>query len=150
MSSLDGSDNLLILKAELVANNLELTFGQDDVNIFREKLHRFGHQVFKVVEPMEGESHNLQKPMLMSSHCLNLHMKVVQFPLIVEAHQGSKMPRRRNAPIPLLILKLLGLLIARVGASITLCREPWRLVSRFSSSSASASKVDNQSSFMWR
>ena len=150
MSSLDGSDNLLILKAELVANNLELTFGQGDVNILGEKLQHFGHQVFKVVEPMEGESHNLQKPMLMSSHCLNLHMKVVQFPLIVEAHQGSKMPRRRNAPIPLLILKLLGLLIARVGASFTLCREPWRLVSRFSSSSASASKVDNQSSFMWR
>jgi len=113
VSSLDGSDNLLILKAELVANNLELTFGQGDVNILGEKLHHFGHQVFKVVEPMEGESHNLQKPMLMSSHCLNLHMKVVQLPLIVEAHQGSKMPRRRNAPMPILILKLLWFLIAR-------------------------------------
>jgi len=88
--------------------------------------------------------------MLMSSHCLNLHMKVVQFPLIVEAHQGSKMPRRRNAPMPILILKLLWLLIARAGASFTLGREPWRLVSRPSSSSASASEVDNQSSFMWR
>ena len=43
MSSLDGSDNLLILKAELVANNLELTFGQGDVNILGEKLHHFGH-----------------------------------------------------------------------------------------------------------
>jgi hypothetical protein len=150
VSSLDGSDNLLILKAELVANKLELTLSQGDVNILGEKLHHFGHQVFKVVEPMEGESHNLQKPMLMSSHCLNLHMKVVQFPLIVEAHQGSKMPRRRNAPMPILILKLLWLLIARAGASFTLGREPWRLVSRPSSSSASASEVDNQSSFMWR
>jgi hypothetical protein len=99
VSSLDGSNDLPILKVELVANNLEHTLSQGDVNILGEKLQHFGHQVFKVVEPMEGDSHNLQKPMLMSSHCLNLHMNVAQFPTIVgncwactivEAHQGSK------------------------------------------------------------
>ncbi len=47
--------------------------------------------------------------------------------------------------MPLLILKLLGSLIARVGALFTLGKEPGRLVKRSNSSSASASAVDNKS-----
>jgi hypothetical protein len=90
VGSLDGADDLLILETELVTDNLVLTLGQGNVNILGEKIHNFGHQVFEVFEPMEADSHNLQKSVLTGSHGLNLLTDVAQLPTVVETHQGSK------------------------------------------------------------
>ncbi len=87
--SMDGSDDLLILETELVTDNLELMLGQSNVNILGEKIHHFSHQGFEVVEPMEGDSCNLQKLVLMGSHSLNLLMEVAQLLMVVETQQGS-------------------------------------------------------------
>jgi len=58
VSCLDGSDDLLILEMELVADSAEFALSQGDVDILGDELHRLGHQVFEVVKTMEGDSHN--------------------------------------------------------------------------------------------
>jgi hypothetical protein len=55
------------------------------------------------------------------------------------------MLRRRKALMPLLVLKLLGPSMARVGVSLTLGKEALRLVKRSNSSLASSSVVDSAS-----
>ncbi len=59
VSSLEGSDDLLVLEMKLIANNSKLTMGQGDVNVLSKELHSFGHQVLEVVELLEGDSRDL-------------------------------------------------------------------------------------------
>jgi hypothetical protein len=56
---LDGSDDLLILKMKLIRKNPELAQSQGDVDVLREKLHCFSHQIFKVVKLLKGDGRNL-------------------------------------------------------------------------------------------
>jgi hypothetical protein len=43
VGSLDGSDDLLVLEMELIADGLELAVGQGDVDVFSEERHGCGH-----------------------------------------------------------------------------------------------------------
>jgi hypothetical protein len=43
VGSLDGSDNLLVLEMELIANGPELAVGHGDVDVFSEEHHGRGH-----------------------------------------------------------------------------------------------------------
>jgi hypothetical protein len=90
VSCLNGSDNLLILKTELITDNLELAMSHGDVDFFGNQIHHFIDQIFQFVEAVEGDSGNLQQAMLTSGYHFNLFMKAVQFSAVVKAHQGSK------------------------------------------------------------
>jgi len=59
MRGLDGSDNLLVLEMELIANDSKLAMGQGDINVLDEERHGFGHQVLEVVKSLEGDSRDL-------------------------------------------------------------------------------------------
>jgi hypothetical protein len=43
MGSLDGSDDLLVLEMELIANDSKLVMGRSDVEIFGVEHHSRGH-----------------------------------------------------------------------------------------------------------
>ncbi len=46
MGSLDGSDDLLVLDMELIADGPELAVGRSDVDVFCEEHHGRGHHAF--------------------------------------------------------------------------------------------------------
>ena len=59
MGGLDGSDDLLVLKMELVMDGSELAVGQGSVDLFGEERHGGGHPALEVVKSLERHLGNL-------------------------------------------------------------------------------------------